>query len=133
MAEDESKQRQAIAALFAAAPTANPESLTLQSDDGVYIWAGGLARHLVEALGRQETQEVAAVFATAEELLALGDPSVANLVQIGFFEGVQNVSDGRHVRQEDFEPFLGPLSLAAWLEVNFMWGGSTTPDEHKPE
>jgi hypothetical protein len=79
-------------------------------------------------------ETIAAVLDTAEELLAAGDPEVASLIQIGLFKGIQNVAGGRYelggnISQEDFEPFLGPRSLAARLEVNFMWGGSTTPDD----
>jgi hypothetical protein len=126
-------QREAVDALFAACPAASAEELVVDWDDSVFIWAGALARHLVEGLSEGRTEEVRAVLEVAEQLLTTGDVEIENLIQVGLFEGIQNVTgwrhlDGSEMRQEDFEPFLGPRSLACWLEVNFMWGGSTTPD-----
>jgi hypothetical protein len=131
MAED--PNRGAVRALIEACPTASPDSLMVDDEDGPYIWVGSLARHLVDKLSRGETCEIAAVLAVAERLLATDDHDVCTLVQVGLFEDLQNIAGGRHkeglsIRQEDFEPFLGPLSVAAWQAVNSFWGGSTTPD-----
>jgi hypothetical protein len=87
-------QREAVDALFAACPAASAEELVVDWDDSVFIWAGALARHLVEGLSEGRTEEVRAALEVAEQLLTTGDAEIENLIQIGLFEGIQNVTGG---------------------------------------
>ena len=111
--------------LASAAPTFLPD--WDRTDPLPYVDVGDLVQHLQRELREGRTEEVAAVFATAERRLAT-DPDAENFIQIGFFECVQNTSASAGLVQEDFEPFLGPRSAVAWQALNSFWGGSTTPD-----
>src|SRR5690348_12078060 len=96
MDEGAHRRRAAMEALLAAAPSATAASMMVDEDEGPFVRAGGLARHLIEALRRDDASEVSAVFGTAEVLLTEGDPDVTNLIQIGFFEAIQNVVGNLH-------------------------------------
>ena len=118
--------RDALLRLAAAAATFTPEWDDPEPLDYVDVW--DLVSHLQSQLAEGEADEVAAVLQLAEELLAEGDPGVDNFLQVGFFESIQNTSESHGLVQEAFEPYLGPRSKALWLELNNLWGGSTTPD-----
>lgn len=129
----EAERFQAVRVLLAACPSATADSLGVDDEDGPYLWVGALARHLVDELVGGRTVEVAAALAAAETLLGADDLDICTLVQVGLFEDLQNDSgrrfgEGQPVRQEDFDPFLGPRSVAALHAVNTFWAGSTTPD-----
>jgi hypothetical protein len=90
--------------LARAAPSFEPD---WDADDpNPYVDVGDLVDHLRDELRAGRTNEVEAVFTVAEDMLVGAEP-VANFIQIGLFESIQNTSAGSGVAQEAFERFLG--------------------------
>jgi hypothetical protein len=113
-----------LSALAAAAPLFRPDWDDV--DPLAYVDVGDLVYYLQSDLLAGRTAEVTTVFNAAEDLVRLGDPGVANFIQVGFFECIQNTSPGSRVDQEAFEPFVSARSRMLWNGLNAMWGGSTT-------
>jgi hypothetical protein len=113
-----------LSALAAAAPLFRPNWDAV--DPLAYVDVGDLVYYLQSELLAGRTAEVTTVFNTAEDLLRLGDPGVANFIQVAFFECIQNTSPRSRVDQEAFEPFLLARSRLLWNGLSAMWGGSTT-------
>jgi hypothetical protein len=92
-----------------------------QPDRGAFNDAAVLAHHIVDSYERGEVSEFPAVFAVLEACLAEGDEQVCNLVKVGVIEDIQNTASHREFGQSVFCQWLGPLSRAAWDEVNGWW------------
>ena len=89
-----------------------------------YADAGSAAFFAADLLADGGRDEVAALLAVVERLLAEGDAKVRNLAQIGYLEDLQNaVLQHPALGYGDVEPLLGPLGLLAWLEVHAFWHG----------
>ncbi len=114
-------------ALLRLAPAARTFDASWDDPDPLdYVDVADLTSHQQGQLARGETDEIAGVFDVAEELVAGDDPTITNFIQVGFFESIQNGSPSHRLAQEAFEPYLGPLSMVLWDELNDMWGGTTT-------
>lgn len=88
-----------------------------------YIDAAEFARHVVDLVKAQRTEELSEVFWVIEELHVEGDQYVRELATIGYLEGFQNVSSNRGVDPVYFEPYLGPEARRWWRGLNAFWQG----------
>jgi len=70
--------------------------------------------------------EVGRVFQMMDRLLAEGDQETRDLVALGFFETLQNVTSWRPYGNKAFEQFLGPVSQRAWAEIQSAWAGKSS-------
>lgn len=69
--------------------------------------------------------EVRRVFQLMEQFLIGADEDRRNLIGLGFFETLQNVASWKPGGYQQFEQFLGPISLAIWRELQRIWAGKS--------
>jgi hypothetical protein len=94
----------------------------------VYLLASAFVLHLTELNAAGRRNEFPAVFDVIEDLHLRGDSYVRQLATIGFLEDLQN--DNLHPassKPEDFIPYLRPVSLWWWMEVELFWAGKVNP------
>lgn len=108
-----------VEALDAACPGFVPDP----ADVGLpYIWMGDFVRHLTRARLDGREEEMAAVFAVIETVIADDGPE-AELAIIGFLEDLQNGNlHPEGSKPADFRPYLGPETLKQWDALNGFWG-----------
>jgi hypothetical protein len=82
-----------------------------------------VVQDIYEKGNRNETLRA---FTLLEELLANGDQATRDLLGLGFFETLRNVTSWRPYGSKAFEPFLGPLSAKAWSQIERMWKGKSS-------
>jgi hypothetical protein len=88
---------------------------------GIYNDAAVAAHFFVELLEARNVQELAAGFATVEDLLLRGDRETRAMVIVGLIEDVQNISSNRGHDSAEFREFLGSETSAAWEHVQRYW------------
>ena len=86
-----------------------------------YVALGAFANHLVNLYRAGEVREFAKIFEVLEKFFAEGDDYVQNAANVGFIEGLQNVSGNSDLDPEVFYPFLKPTSAKMWHEMNEYW------------
>jgi hypothetical protein len=86
-----------------------------------YLAMADLAHYLVDQYTNGTTSEFADCFGVIERLLENPDPKLENLVSVGLFEDIQNISSHHAFGYEVFLPWLGPRGLALWEEVEKFW------------
>jgi len=79
------------------------------------------ASYLVEQYQVGDTSCFAAVFAKVEHCAQSGDWEVLNLISVGLFENIQNLSSHRPIGQAVFLRWLGPKSRQLWDNMNEVW------------
>jgi len=107
---------------------------TGEAEPPLYLALGDLAAHLIERLGRGNTEAFGRVFAVVEQWHVRGDAYVAEAASIGLLESIQNNLGGQdraHRSQEgartaDFEPWLGPETKRWWEKLYRYWDGDRT-------
>ena len=92
-----------------------------QDEDASYLGMNVFARHLVEQMGRGETEAFPKVFAVVERLIDEGDEEVRNLAVVGFLEGLQNNASWTEQGYVVFSPWLKPSTRAAWHQLEELW------------
>ena len=71
-------------------------------------------------------EETRRVFEFMEQLHADGDEDAKTLIQIGFFEGLQNCSSWRPGGKKVYEKFFGPTSMQIWRKLQEIWAGRSS-------
>jgi hypothetical protein len=125
------RKEQMFEPLLAACPSFEPTWRTFLEESGrhpeqeplYYIALGDLARHLVERLRSNATEEFPAVFQVVERWHCLGDHYVREAATIGFLEGIQNVAGHEGIDAETFEQWLLPESKRWWGKLSRFWDG----------
>jgi hypothetical protein len=93
-----------------------------------YLLMSGFVRHLAELNGAGRRNQFPAIFALVEDFIMRGDSYVGELATIGFLEDLQN--DNLHPATSkpfDFIPYLRPVSLWWWEEIELFWNGKVNP------
>jgi hypothetical protein len=89
-----------------------------------YLDVAWLAPHIVQLQRSGATGELTRLFEVIEMFHTEGDKYVQELATIGYLEGIQTAcSHTCDVRQEEFEPYLGPESRRWWRGLNAFWSG----------
>ncbi len=95
---------------------------------GPYEEAWALARHLVDLVVRDEMTDLAPVFGEVEALYELDAPGVYEILTVGLIESLQTAAaDAGPDVSSRLQPWLGPLSAAAWDRVEAFWGAANGP------
>jgi hypothetical protein len=99
-----------------------------------YIDVAWFAPHVVGLQRSGATDELTCLFEVIEMLHTDGDEYVKELATIGYLEGIQTAcSHTTDVRQEEFEPYLGPESRRWWCGLNEFWSGKTPSVQARDE
>jgi hypothetical protein len=115
--------------LIRACPSFEPEWQAFQQkwkDDAeppLYVLFGDFARHLIGKLEKGDTAGFADIFAAIERFHIDGDGWVQEAATVGLLEDMQNLGLHSTTRPEQFEKFLGPVSLKWWDKLNRFWDG----------
>jgi hypothetical protein len=113
------------------------ENLDPESPHGrlLYLDAGEFIRHLVRLRVDGKTDEFPAVFDVIERLHVEGDEFVRELTTIGYLEGLQmaTVTSAGLDPEQDFRPYLRPVSSQWWERVNQFWAGDPAALRDPPE
>jgi hypothetical protein len=83
-----------------------------------YVGFGELAYYIVESYELGKTDEFSHFFETIEDTLQNADPELQNLIAVGLFEDIQNVSSHRDFGAAPFRRWLGPRSGALWDQID---------------
>jgi len=83
-----------------------------------FVGFGELAHYVVERYAQGVTDEFPNFFRTVEALLQNSDPDLENLIAVGLFEDIQNISSHRDFGAAPFLQWLGPRSLIVWDEID---------------
>ena len=87
-----------------------------------YLVLGDLARHLLEKLISERTEEFPAVFRVVE-LWCCGSEEVRTAAKVGLLEGIQNNASHLGVDDRMFEPWFMDETRKAWDALNSFWEG----------
>jgi hypothetical protein len=89
----------------------------------LFVRITAFAHHLVTLVELGRTDEVVAVAAVAEHLLADGDEDTVELVELGVIESLQNIVSHRDIAVEPDQvlALLGPAAASVWLEHDKLW------------
>jgi len=87
----------------------------------LYLALAEFARHLIGLLERGETAGFPAVFQAVERLQLEGEHYVREAAIVGLLEDLQNLNLHTATAPDQFRPFLGPESAAAWDELYEFW------------
>ncbi len=88
----------------------------------LYLALSEFARHLIGMLERAETKSFPAIFRAVERLQVEGEHYVREAAIVGLLEDLQNLNlYAGGTEPEQFRPFLGPQSVAAWDELYVFW------------
>jgi len=85
-----------------------------------------LANHVVDLYAAGRTEDIRPAFELTEQLIEAASEQERHAAIVGFLETVQNVASHRSFGASALEPFLGPMSRLAWVELNEVWKGKTT-------
>jgi hypothetical protein len=98
------------------------EEWKAQSEDLPHFLAlADFARHLIELLGRSETQSFPAIFQAIERLHCEGDHYVREAATVGLLEDLQNTNLHTTTEPEQFRKYLGPESHRWWDKLIGFW------------
>lgn len=120
---------QMMAVLLDACPSFHPtweawlaEWAESANDLPLYLALSEFARHLIGMLERSETASFPAVFQAIELLQVEGEHYTREAAVVGLLEDLQNLKlHESGTEPEQFRPFLGPESAAAWDELYRFW------------
>ncbi len=115
--------------LIIAACPALASRLKADEDDGPYTVAGNVAHQLVAGMTAGDTEAFAGLFRAIEGQLIVASAADRDLIIVGLFEDLQNVSMNRGVTLDSWRPLLGPLTAEAWDVLAAMWSGKLSPDQ----
>jgi hypothetical protein len=93
--------------------------------DVLYVTLGDFARHLLQLLRKQQTEDFPSVAQVIERLHVEGDPSVREAATIGLLEGIQNVWGNEGTNPQLFVQHLLPVSAKRWQSLNEFWNGKS--------
>jgi hypothetical protein len=94
----------------------------------LYLALAEFARHLIGLLERVETASFPFIFQTVERLQTEGEDYVREAAVVGLLEELQNRNLHQHgTDPEQFRPYLGPESAAAWDELYGFWHRVSKP------
>jgi hypothetical protein len=65
-------------------------------------------------------------FSALEKLLENADQETRNLIELGFFEDLQNYASHRPGGNAVYEQFFGPISRQIWAELKQIWAGKSS-------
>jgi hypothetical protein len=84
---------------------------------------GAFAHHLVDLAADGRADELPAVFAVVEDVLADGDGEAVTFVRTGLIEDIQNITSHRDVTVEPdaFVAVLGPAAAEVWQQLDESW------------
>ena len=93
---------------------------------GPYLDVAEFARHLVQLLEADRTEEFPAVFDEVEQLLARDDAGIRSVLVVGLLEGLGNLGANKHdwPFAARFRQWFGPATSAAWDDLHRFWGTS---------
>jgi hypothetical protein len=116
--------------LLDAFPSAKPgwhEYLAEWEDEELplYLGASVFAHHIVDSFRSGKLWEFNKGFSVIENVLTDGDDEVKGLVIVGLLEGIQFAASHQPIPTEVFCEWLGPVSKAAWDELNRAWEGKS--------
>jgi hypothetical protein len=94
--------------------------------DEPYNVAGALA-HVLFELRADQAVVLGEVFRALERELSAADAGARNLLIVGLLEDLQNISLNDGVGLDYWEPWLGPVTLAAWKTLEGLWSGTVSP------
>jgi hypothetical protein len=87
----------------------------------LYLALAEFARHLIGRLERADTASFPTIFRAVERLQVEGEHYVREAATVGLLEDLQNLNLHTATGPEQFRPFLGPESAAAWDELYGFW------------
>lgn len=93
------------------------------NDAGIFNDLAEFSHFVVEEFTAGKTEVVVRVFELCEEVLREEDYRLTGYIAIGVLETIQNIASHTDEGYVVFEPFLGPLSLKAWREIEVLWEG----------
>jgi len=98
---------------------------------GVYNDIGVIVHHLKCLYPAREskndprnTSEFSAFFNQVEEFFALEQKDITELLTVGLFESLQNITASEHDQWRRFEPWLGDRSREAWSRLIQFWNSN---------
>jgi hypothetical protein len=83
-----------------------------------YLAMGELAHYIVKSYERGDTTRFEDLFSAVEAVLQNNDTEVQNLVHVGLFKAIQNISSHRTFGATVFLQWLGPRSAVVWNEAD---------------
>jgi hypothetical protein len=94
---------------------------------GPYNDMAEFVHFVVEDLYEKEDLDgVRRAFQLMERLLVGASQEITDLIGLGFFETLQNVSSWRPYGCQAFEKFLGPASEQIWREIQRAWADKSS-------
>lgn len=98
-----------------------------------FVGISELAHYIVDSYSQDATIEFPSLFDTVEMLLQNPDPDLENLIAVGLFEDIQNISSHRSFGAAPFRRWLGSRSLVVWDEVDaYMKRVATCEAQNRP-
>ena len=86
-----------------------------------YVDMADIARFIVEKKNAKDTKQFPAFFGRVEEVMQSGDEYTKELIEIGLFEGIQNVGGQEIDYYRSFDKWLKGESLQSWRAVIDYW------------
>ncbi|MFC3694752.1 DUF7674 family protein [Chenggangzhangella methanolivorans] len=117
--------------IFSADPSFRPRWVAFtaewsdEAEPPLYLALAELARHVVECLNAQRTENLDAIFAVVEPWHADGDAYVREAATIGMLESLQNLLGGDDRGGSAVEAWLGPESKRWWDKLDRFWAGNS--------
>ena len=94
------------------------------SDRLPYYDIGRIASCIFEKFKSGEVQNFESFFGSVEVILENCDHYIGELMVIGLFEDIQNISGGEIDYYKGFDKWLKPLSKKGWDELIDFWEGT---------
>ena len=101
-------------------------------EPGAYNDIGVIARHLQSLYPARPTKnhpsntsEFSSFFDQVEDFFTLEQQEPTELLTIGLFESLQNITAPEYGGWSRFEPWLGSRSRRAWDQLIQFWNGNT--------
>ena len=88
---------------------------------GEYSDLAVVAHYIVDSAAIGNTQSFSQFFQSVEVLLDKADHSSKELIAVGLFEDIQNISSHVPIEDEVFSSHLGPKSIQLWQEIRDIW------------
>jgi len=92
-------------------------------DPDFFLRVAAFSQHLVDLVAAGRTEDVAAVAAAVERVLAQGDRQGVELIEMGLIEHTQNIVSHHDVAvtSEQVLALLGPRAREVWAHVEATW------------
>ena len=88
-----------------------------------YIDITEISRYIINKLKNEQTEYFTLFFNSVEEILKSCDAEIENLIVIGLFESIQNISTQEINYHTDFDKWLKPISKSKWDVLIDFWEG----------